>query len=335
MIALARSQLQGARRPERLLELRKHRAHHDGFFFGDTNDIVVERCPVQDIPGGLGEIGRFVRKPVEKAIYHKDLQPVVFVYAEAVGRAPAEIVADVAADMGLQPAQAGAVPRPLGPRTYLVNGGGLPWALPEGTRVRWLGEGELKITVDVFIDLGIAFALALIGVYFIIAYQTRSYAMPLILMISIPLTMIVIMPGFWLLNALTGAAVDGLAKPTFFTATAMIGMIALSGIAVRNAILLIEFLHVALREGTPLREALLQAGAVRMRAILLTAGTAMLAAVPITLDPVFSGLAWALIFGLLVSTAFTLLVVPVTYDLVYRRKPGHSVPVRAEKGVAP
>jgi multidrug efflux pump subunit AcrB len=280
----------------------------------------------------LGEIGGFVGKPVEKAIYHKDLEPIVFVYAEAVGRAPAEIVADVAADLGQEPAQEGSAPRPLAPRSYFSNGGDLGWSLPAGTRVRWLGEGELKITVDVFIDLGIAFALALIGVYFILVYQTRSYAMPLILMISIPLTMIGIMPGFWLLNALTGAPVGGFANPTFFTATAMIGMIALSGIAVRNAILLIEFLHVALAAGVPLREALLRAGAVRTRAILLTAGTAMLAAAPITLDPVFSGLAWALIFGLLVSTAFTLLVVPVTYDLVYRRKPGHGVPGNTEKG---
>jgi len=279
----------------------------------------------------LGEIGSFVRKPVEKAIYHKDLEPVAFVYAEAVGRAPAEIVADVVADLGQEPAQEGAQPRPLAPRTYLSNGGGLAWSLPEGTGVRWLGEGELNITVAVFIDLGIAFGLALIGIYFILVYQTRSYAMPLILMISIPLTLIGIMPGFWLLNTLTGAPVGGYGNPTFFTATAMIGMIALSGIAVRNAILLIEFLHVALTAGMPLREALLRAGAVRTRAILLTAGTAMLAAVPITLDPVFSGLAWSLIFGLLVSTAFTLLVVPVTYNLVYRHKPGHGVPGTAGK----
>ncbi len=274
----------------------------------------------------LGEIGSFVRKPAEKAIYHKDLAPVAFVYAEAVGRAPAEIVADVVADLGPDPAQEGATPRPLAPRTYFSNGGGLAWALPDGTGVRWLGEGELNITVDVFRDLGIAFGIALLGVYLILIYQTRSYAMPLILMISIPLTMIGIMPGFWLLNALTGAPVGGYANPTFFTATAMIGMIALSGIAVRNAILLIEFLHVSLAAGVPLRESLLRAGAVRTRAILLTAGTAMLAAAPITLDPVFSGLAWALIFGLLVSTAFTLVVVPVTYDLVYRRKPGHGLP---------
>jgi multidrug efflux pump subunit AcrB len=280
----------------------------------------------------LGEIGRFVSRPVDKAIYHKDLEPVVFVYAEAVGRAPAEIVVDVAADLGRGPAQEGAAPLPLAPRTYFANGGGLPWSLPDGVGVRWLGEGELNITIDVFRDLGIAFGIALIGVYFILVYQTRSYAMPLILMVSIPLTLIGIMPGFWLLNMLTGAPIGGYANPTFVTATAMIGMIALSGIAVRNAILLIEFLHVTLSEGVPLREALLQAGAVRTRAILLTAGTAMLAAVPITFDPVFSGLAWALIFGLLVSTPFTLLVVPVTYELVYRDKPGHGVPGHSEKG---
>jgi multidrug efflux pump subunit AcrB len=93
--------------------------------------------------------------------------------------------------------------------------------------------------------------------------------------------------------------------------------------------LLVEFLHVRLAEGLALREAILQAGAVRMPAIGLTAGTAMLAALPIALDPIFSGLAWALIFGLLVSTAFTLFVVPLTYDLVYRHRPGHGLPRHA------
>ena len=155
--------------------------------------------------------------------------------------------------------------------------------------------------------------------------------MPLILMTSIPLTLIGIMPGFYSLGLFGRQLIDGFPNPTFFTATAMIGMIALSGIAVRNAILLIEFLHVGLKRGMSLREALLRAGAVRTRPILLTAGAAALAAIPITLDPVFSGLAWALIFGLFVSTAFTLLVVPVTYNFVYRNKPGHGLPVEVEK----
>ena len=198
----------------------------------------------------------------------------------------------------------------------------------------WFGEGELNITRDVFRDLGIAFGVALIGIYLILVYQTGNFAMPVILMISIPLTMIGIMPGFWALNALTAAPIAGYANPVFFTATAMIGMIALSGIAVRNAILLIEFLHVGLARGLALRDALFEAGAVRMRPILLTAGPSVLAAIPITLDPVFSGLAWALIFGLFVSTAFTLLVVPMTYFWVYRNRPGHGLPARMKEALS-
>jgi multidrug efflux pump subunit AcrB len=276
----------------------------------------------------LGELGSFEAVGAEQAIHRKDLRRVAYVYAEPVGRSPAEVAADVAADLepaSTSPATSGQ-PRSLARRTYLASGGGLPWSLPPGTQVDWLSEGELEITRDVFRDLGIAFGVALLGIYGILIYQTGSYAMPLILMISIPLTLIGIMPGFWLLSAITGGAVGGFANPTFFTATAMIGMIALAGIAVRNAILLIEFLHVALRRGAALRQAIIEAGAVRIRPILLTAGTAMLAAIPITLDPIFAGLAWALIFGLLVSTAFTLIVVPVAYYRVYLDRPGHGLP---------
>jgi multidrug efflux pump subunit AcrB len=280
----------------------------------------------------LGELGRFEELPREKAILHKDLRRVAYVYAEPVGRAPAEVVADLAADLapGAAPGEGG--PRPLRGRSYLAPGGGIPWSLPPGTEVAWFGEGELEITRDVFRDLGIAFGVAVAGIYLILIYQTRSTAMPLILMISIPLTLIGIMPGFWLLNAVAGGAIAGHPNPIFFTATAMIGMIALSGIAVRNAILLIEFVHTGLARGLSLDEALVQAGAVRTRPIALTAGTAMLAAVPITFDPIFSGLAWAMIFGLLISTSFTLIVVPVTYDLVYRHRPGHGLPGAAQGG---
>jgi multidrug efflux pump subunit AcrB len=287
----------------------------------------------------LGELGRVEYVTAEQAIYHKDLRRVAYVYAEPVGRPPAEVAADVEADRveaSELAAEAGAAaPRSLAGRTYLSSGGGIPWALPPGTDVVWFGEGELKITRDVFRDLGIAFGAALVGIYLILVYQTASYAMPLILMIAIPLTMIGIMPGFWLLNVLFGDQIGGYANPVFFTATAMIGMIALAGIAVRNAILLIEFLHLALVRGLSLERAILQAGAVRTRAIVLTAGTAMLAAIPITLDPIFSGLAWALIFGLLVSTTFTLVVVPITYDLVYRSRPGHGLPPGLGRGSVP
>ena len=288
-------------------------------------------APVPLVP--IAEVARSEVAGTERAIFHKNLERVAYVYAEAVGRAPAEVIADVAADRreAQQPGGAAGEPRSLALRSYLWNGGGVPWSLPADVRAVWNGEGEWKITLDVFRDLGIAFGVALIGIYVLLVVQTGSYAMPGILMISIPLTVIGILPGFWLLNALGAAPVGAYQNPIFFTATAMIGMIALSGIAVRNAILLIEFVHEALRAGLPLRDALLRAGAVRTRPILLTAGTALLSAAPITLDPIFSGLAWALIFGLVVSTAFTLVVVPVTYDLVYRDRPGHGLRERARE----
>jgi len=225
-----------------------------------------------------------------------------------------------AGTLGSEPAFNPLVARPLHERTYLDNGGGVAWAIPAGFEVDWAGEGEWNITIDVMRDLGLAFAAACLGIYVLLVYETKSYLMPLILMISIPLTIIGIIPGFWLLNALTAETVGPWQNPVFFTATAMIGMIALSGIAVRNAILLIEFVHKATAAGQSLKEALVASGAVRSRPIFLTASTAMLAAWPITLDPVFSGLAWALIFGLFVSTVFTLIVIPVVYYMAYGRQ---------------
>jgi multidrug efflux pump subunit AcrB len=201
--------------------------------------------------------------------------------------------------------------------------------------VVWNGEGEWKITLEVFRDLGLAFGGAVLAIYILLVWQTGSYAMPLVRMISIPLTVIGIMPGFWLLNVLGSRPIGGHDNPVFFTATAMIGMIALAGIADRNAILLIDFIHHVLGRGGTLRQALLESGAVRFRPILLTAGAAMLGAWPITLDPVYSGLAWALIFGLVVSTAFTLLLVPVVYWLLYANDPRHGLGPAAPAGAAP
>jgi multidrug efflux pump subunit AcrB len=150
--------------------------------------------------------------------------------------------------------------------------------------------------------------------------------MAVIIMLAIPLTMIGIMPGFWLLNQIGERLVDGYPNPTLFTATAMIGMIALAGIVVRNSLILVEFVHLALKEGQGPHDALLQAGAVRMRPIFLTAGTTLLGNLVITLDPIFSGLAWAIIFGIAASTVFTLFVIPVLYSLIYADKPGHGLP---------
>ena len=194
--------------------------------------------------------------------------------------------------------------------------------LPDGFKIVWSGEGEWKITVDVFRDLGIAFGAALVGIYILLVIQTHSFSMPLIMMMAIPLTLIGIMPGFWLLNVLTNRPVGGYDNPVFFTATAMIGTIALSGIVVRNSIILIDFVHHSLAQGKTLRDSLLESGAVRFRPILLTAGTALLGNIVITLDPIFSGLAWAIIFGVFASTSFTLFVIPVVYNLIYGRGDG-------------
>jgi multidrug efflux pump subunit AcrB len=201
--------------------------------------------------------------------------------------------------------------------------------LPPGFSVDWRGEGEWKITLDVFRDLGLAFGIALILIYVLLVSQTGSLAIPGIIMVAIPLTVIGIMPGFALLNALLDRSVGEYATPVFFTATGMIGMIALAGIVVRNSIILIDFIHLILDRGTPsLREAIIEAGAVRTRPILLTAGAAMFGSWVITLDPIFSGLAWSFIFGIFASTMFSLLVVPVVYYLVYggKESPGGARP---------
>jgi multidrug efflux pump subunit AcrB len=268
----------------------------------------------------LAELGRFVRAPREGTIHRKDLQRTAYVFAEAAGRTPAEIVLDVQADLAAPGPLPAAMPRPVADRTMLALGGGDPWQLPPGYVVDFAGEGEWKITLDAFRDLGIAFLAACLGIYILLVNETKSYLLPLVLMLSIPLTILGILPGFWLLNLLLDQPIAGVGDPVFFTATGMIGMIALAGIVVRNSIILIDFVQNAVRKGASLQDAILQSGALRLRPIVLTAGAAILASIPITLDPIFSGLAWALIFGLVVSSAFTLVLVPVVYWLLEQKK---------------
>ncbi|QEG43093.1 efflux RND transporter permease subunit [Roseimaritima ulvae] len=273
----------------------------------------------------LGSLGSFRETVEDKTIYHKNLQRVVYVYAEVAGRPPADAIMDVEWDRQTGPVTADAPPaaiepRPLEDRSWLSIGGGIPWSVPAAYSVVWSGEGEWDITLDVFRDLGLAFGAALLGIFVILMFQTGSRILPLLIMSAIPLTMIGIMPGFWLLNLIMDQPIDGHPNPVFFTATAMIGMIALAGIVVRNSVVLIDFIHLALAEGHDLREAIIRSVAVRTRPILLTAGTTLLANWVITLDPVFSGLAWAIIFGILTSTGFTLIVIPAAYWLLYQGK---------------
>jgi len=275
----------------------------------------------------LSELGEFQIRDLDQPIYHKNLKPVVYVYAETAGRVPGEVIADVISDQD-QPHSSQRIE--VSKRTYLNNGAGDGWSVDDDIQVVWSGEGEWKITVDVFRDLGIAYGAALLGVFIVMLVQTGLPAVSGIIMLAIPLTVIGIMPGFWLLNML-GSDINGYPNPALFTATAMIGMIALAGIVVRNSLVLIEFIHQALGEGHSLKQALVEAGAVRMRPILLTAGTTLLGNIVITLDPIFNGLAWSIIFGITASTVFTLAVIPVVYHLAYQNVEGHGLPIHKEE----
>ncbi|MFH1740595.1 MAG: efflux RND transporter permease subunit, partial [bacterium] len=259
----------------------------------ELSQIFVKGARGEIVP--LAELGRFEFVDEDQPIYHKNLERVVYVFAEIAGRAPGEAVISQLLREKREP------------------------HVPD-VHVVWSGEGEWQITLDVFRDLGLAFGAALIAIYILLVAETASFFMPVIIMLAIPLTMIGIMPGFFVLNLFLDHPVGGFHDPVFFTATAMIGMIALAGIVVRNSILLIDFVLRALEQGRPLRDALIESGAVRFRPILLTAGTALLGNWVITLDPIFSGLAWSIIFGVFASTAFTLIVIPVVYNLVYGGK---------------
>jgi len=249
----------------------------------------------------LSELGEFTHGDAEQTIYHKNLQPLSYVLAEMAGRSPVEAVWDLGDKLEAKP-------------------------LPPGYRAEMAGEGEWKITVDVFRDLGLAFAAAMVMIYILLVGQTGSLGVPLIMMIAIPLTVIGIMPGFWFIN-LFASDVGQYADPVFFTATAMIGMIALAGIVVRNSIILIDFIENIYRNDPDicLADAIVEAGATRLNPIFLTAASAVLGSVMIVLDPIFSGLAWSFIFGIIASTLFSLVVIPVVYFLINRELPKAEV----------
>ena len=175
--------------------------------------------------------------------------------------------------------------------------------------VKW--DGEWQITYETFRDMGLAYSVGLILIYLLVVAQFGSYAVPLVIMAPIPLTIIGVMPG----HALLGAQ---------FTATSMIGMIALAGIIVRNSILLVDFINIELARGQPLADAVVGAASVRARPIVLTAVAAMIGAFFILDDPIFNGLAVSLIFGILVSTALTLVLIPILY-FSYRNRTTKAV----------
>ncbi len=230
------------------------------------------------------------------SIYHKNLQPVVYVTGDVSGR----VESAVYAMLGLQPKIDKINPQnPIA--TYLT-------AQPSTTEnyaIKW--DGEWHVTYEVFRDLGIAFAVVLVLIYALVVGWFQSFITPLIIMAAIPFSLVGIMPGHWLIGA-------------FFSATSMIGFIAGAGIVVRNSIILVDFIELRLKEGMPLEEAVIDAGAVRFRPMLLTAAAVIVGSAIILTDPIFQGLAISLMAGEVASLLLSRSAVPILYYKVWRKK---------------
>ncbi|MDG1573352.1 efflux RND transporter permease subunit [Robiginitalea sp. M366] len=232
-----------------------------------------------------------------KNIYRKNQRRVVYVMADMAGTLESPVYAILGMDDRLKalelPAGYTLEERYLGQPEY-----------EDDFTLKW--DGEWQITLEVFRDLGLAFAGVIVIIYMLIVGWFQNFKAPVVMMVAIPLSLVGIVIGHWLLGA-------------FFTATSFIGMIALAGIMVRNSVLLIDFVNLRLADGIPLKQAVIEAGAVRTTPILLTAGTVVIGAFVILFDPIFQGLAISLMGGTIASTVLTLLVVPLVYYLIERK----------------
>ncbi len=243
----------------------------------------------------ISELVSIERGVLEHAIHHKDLLPVVYVTGDMAGELDSPLYGMFKIRAALNAAED---TRDI--RQFFIQQPHNPYAYS----MKW--DGEWQITYETFRDMGIAYSVGLVLIYLLVVAQFGSYLVPLIIMAPIPLTIIGVLPGHALMDAK-------------FTATSMIGMIALAGIIVRNSILLVDFINDSLQQGLDFEEAVIRAGAVRAKPIVLTGLAAMLGALFILDDPIFSGLAISLIFGILVSTLLTLVVIPVMYYALRHR----------------
>jgi len=267
--------------------------------------------PANALPGerGIVELGDVVKLSSEQAsypIFRHNGRPAEIVMAELAGQFEAPIYGMLAVAELIDKKDWGALAKPE------VRFHGQPES--EIAPVL-LWDGEWEVTYVTFRDMGAAFAIALLGIYVLVVAQFRSFTLPLVILTPVPLTLIGIMLGHWLFGA-----------P--FTATSMIGFIALAGIIVRNSILLVDFITERRTGGAPLRQVLLEAGAIRFKPILLTALAAMIGAAVILGDPIFQGLAISLLFGLASSTLLTVLVIPAIYIVL--RDDGRSLAANRE-----
>ena len=259
--------------------------------------MTVKSANGDNVP--LSELVKAQPTSREKTIYHKDLLPVTYVIGDMAGKLDSPLYGMFAV-RGKLDHLAGAQGAPLG--EYFISQPSDPY---RQFSLKW--DGEWQITYETFRDMGLAYAVGLILVYILVVAQFGSYLTPLIIMAPIPLTIIGVMPG----HALLGAQ---------YTATSMIGMIALAGIIVRNSILLVDFINLQVAQGMPFGEAVVHAASARAKPIVLTGLAAMIGAAFILDDPIFNGLAISLIFGIFVSTLLTLVVIPVLYYAANRKK---------------
>ncbi len=248
----------------------------------------LEGLPIATPRGArrLGTLAAIDSAPAERPIFHKNLRPVVYVTADVAGRLESPAYAMIEMDGAL--ADATGMTRHWASSPTLTEEPFLVW------------DGEWQITVEVFRDLGIAFAAVLVLIYVLVVAWFQSFTVPLVIMAPIPLTLIGILPA----HAGSGA---------FFTATSMIGMIALAGIIVRNSILLVDFIQLGLERGQKLNDAVIASGLIRARPIVLTAAAVVIGGFVMVRDPIFQGLGIALISGAVVATALTLVAIPLLY----------------------
>ena len=247
----------------------------------------------------LSELVQVETGVIDKPLFTKDLQGVSYVFGDMAGKLDSPLYGLFAIRAKLQHA---ALPGTGELGEYWINQPSDPY---RQYSVKW--DGEWQITYDTFRDMGAAYGVGLILIYLLVVAQFKSYLAPLVIMAPIPLTIIGVMPG----HALLGAQ---------FTATSMIGMIALAGIIVRNSILLVDFIELLVSQGVAFKDAVIQSAAVRAQPIALTGLSAMIGAFFILDDPIFNGLAISLIFGILVSTLLTLVVIPILYYALYWRR---------------
>ena len=245
-----------------------------------------------------GDIIKVKTDTLQKTIYRKDQKRVVYVLSDMAGQLESPAYAILGMDEKLQK-----IKLPAGntiDELYM----GQPDS-EENFTVKW--DGEWQITLEVFRDLGAAFLVVILVIYMLIVGWFQNFKTPIVMMMAIPLSLVGIVLGHWILGA-------------FFTATSFIGMIALAGVMVRNSVLLIDFIEIRLNDGVPMKQAIIDAGAVRTTPILLTTGAVVIGASIILFDPIFQGLAISLVAGAIVSTLLTLVVVPLLYYMVENKK---------------